>query len=345
MEVLRPGVELRELFDLVAGARQRLLVLDYDGTLAPFHVERNQAYPYPGVGELLSGIIRSGGTRVVMISGRVIADLIPLLRDITPLPEIWGSHGAQRRLADGSCTVAPLPSGASQALEAAREWAFEEGFQDRCDCKPASIAFHWRGCEPAVAADLQDRVRGAWEPFCRGADLSLEDFDGGLELRVAGLDKGHAVLTLLSETGIDSTNVETAKRRNVETSKRQDIETPAAGATPKRCMAKEPEAPPIVAYLGDDRTDEDAFRVLRSIPSPSSKGLGWGTHICVLVRKEFRPTEADLWLQPPDELLSFLGDWQRAVETGGSGSGISLTTPAVSEGMGVRRHATEKDHE
>ncbi|MBU1936081.1 trehalose-phosphatase, partial [bacterium] len=52
-----------------------------------------------------------------------------------------------------------------------------------------------------------------------------------------------------------------------------------------------------VAYLGDDLTDEDAFRVLKG------KGLG------VLVRPEFRPTTADLWLQPPDDLIEFLKNW------------------------------------
>jgi trehalose-6-phosphatase len=54
-----------------------------------------------------------------------------------------------------------------------------------------------------------------------------------------------------------------------------------------------------VAYLGDDLTDEDAFRALKG------KGLS------VLVRKESRTTEADCWLKPPDELLDFLKKWHK----------------------------------
>ncbi len=50
----------------------------------------------------------------------------------------------------------------------------------------------------------------------------------------------------------------------------------------------------ISSYLGDDLTDEDAFLALKG------KGL------CVLVRKEFRETNADLWIVPPDELLWML---------------------------------------
>jgi len=50
----------------------------------------------------------------------------------------------------------------------------------------------------------------------------------------------------------------------------------------------------INCYLGDDLTDEDAFSALKG------KGL------CVLVRKTFRQTKADLWIIPPDELLWML---------------------------------------
>ncbi|HDZ13016.1 MAG TPA: hypothetical protein ENH53_12490 [Bacteroidetes bacterium] len=56
-----------------------LLMLDYDGTLAPFRIEREQAVPYSGVREILNRLILSKQTQVVIISGRAIADLIPLL--------------------------------------------------------------------------------------------------------------------------------------------------------------------------------------------------------------------------------------------------------------------------
>ena len=55
----------------------------------------------------------------------------------------------------------------------------------------------------------------------------------------------------------------------------------------------------VIAYLGDDLTDEDAFKELKD------KGLS------VLVRKTYRETVADCWLKPPNELLDFLHNWNR----------------------------------
>ncbi len=60
----------------------------------------------------------------------------------------------------------------------------------------------------------------------------------------------------------------------------------------------EENSPCLGAYLGDDHTDEDAFKSLKG------KGLS------VLVRPELRKTEAEVWIQPPKELLSFFDQWE-----------------------------------
>jgi len=56
----------------------------------------------------------------------------------------------------------------------------------------------------------------------------------------------------------------------------------------------------VAAYLGDDYTDEDAFNAL------GNKGLK------ILVRKDHRPTAADIILSPPDELIDFLTRWLKS---------------------------------
>ncbi|RMF92919.1 MAG: trehalose-phosphatase, partial [Nitrospinota bacterium] len=248
MRILKSTRELDRFFLQLRQADKRALLLDYDGTLAPFQVERDTAIPYPGVRERLQAILAGKHTRLVVISGRQIADLIPLL-GMDPLPELWGSHGWERLLPDqtyqGPCLETPHRCG----LARARTWGEEQGWQDRYESKPASLALHWRGLPEEEITRLRQTVLEAWTPIARESGLVIHEFDGGVELRVPGQTKGDAVQTILAEMDTDA----------------------------------------VVAYLGDDLTDEDAFQAL-------------GNHgLSVLVRPVFRPTAADVWIIPPTE--------------------------------------------
>ena len=42
-------LEMEQFFDELSRARESALLLDYDGTLSPFQLDREEAFPYPGV--------------------------------------------------------------------------------------------------------------------------------------------------------------------------------------------------------------------------------------------------------------------------------------------------------
>jgi trehalose-phosphatase len=245
-------------FERVAQAPARALLLDYDGTLAPFTSDRMSAFPYKEVPELISQIM-GNQTRVVFISGRPATELL-FLSGIHPHPEIWGSHGAERLHPDGSYEVASFSDEQLAALQLAAQSLQACGLGARTEIKPGGVAVHWRGLSRDEGAALESKVRNLWASPMKEYGLRILAFDGGLELRAPGKNKGDAVTAILGEIG------------------------PAAA----------------VAFLGDDPTDEDAFRAL--------KGRG----LAVLVRTEPRPTLADVWLRPPEELTNFLRGWLTA---------------------------------
>jgi len=114
---------IEEFLESVARAERSVLLLDYDGTLAPFSVDRQRAVPYPGVRNLLQQIIDGGRTRLVIVTGRDAHEIDPFLR-LRPAPEIWGSHGLQRLLPDGRSQMPEIPSETAEYRPATRNRIF-----------------------------------------------------------------------------------------------------------------------------------------------------------------------------------------------------------------------------
>jgi trehalose-phosphatase len=128
------------------------------------------------------------------------------------------------------------------------------------EVKLAAVAVHWRGLKPAEVLQVRSKAYRVLEPLAGRSGLVLAEFEEGVEIRLRAANKGTAVHDLLSEL--------------------------------------DPEVP--VAYLGDDITDEDAFRSL------NDRGL------TVLVNAKPRFTAAQIVLKPPVELVSFLNAWIKA---------------------------------
>ncbi|OGI40885.1 MAG: trehalose-phosphatase [Candidatus Muproteobacteria bacterium RBG_16_64_10] len=238
-------------------------MLDYDGTLAPFCVNPADAVPYAGVVPLLDRFMEAGHTRLVIVSGRWTKDLIPLL-GLKQSPEVWGSHGWERLQANGEYDVARINQGALDALVTADDWIDQiESLGGRCERKPGGLAFHWRGLDNGQVANIRERIFRNWRELNLGRNLGWHDFDGGIELRASGRDKGDVVRAVATEAGNRA----------------------------------------VLGYLGDDLTDEQAFK---AVPSGG---------VSVLVRPQFRPTAADVWLRPPEGMLEFLTRWHETATT------------------------------
>ncbi len=193
-------LEREQFFASLHGAASAALLLDYDGTLAPFRLERRQAFPYPGVTPLINKIIGAGRTRVVMVTGRDANDIVPLL-GVTPHPEIWGSQGLQRLRPDGTCEIPQLDESVQQALAEAEAWLRRQDLYGTAECKPGGIAIHWRGLLPEAIADIRRRVLLGWLPLTERFPVVVLPFDGGLEIRSPYRNKGDAVRTILEEMG------------------------------------------------------------------------------------------------------------------------------------------------
>jgi len=232
-------------------------MLDYDGTLAPFAEDRMQAALYPGVAQRLLELRQLAETRLVFVSGRPAREL-PLLLPANLNAEIWGSHGREQLLSNGVYKIVPPTLAQIQALAWFERVISEAGYQTAIERKPGSLAIHSRGLAESQEKQLRKTAEDLFAKMVSDSEfpplLEWLPFDGGVEVRSSGCSKETAIKHVLDDESGEA----------------------------------------VFAYLGDDLTDEDAFRAL------TGRGLR------VLVRSEPRITLADLWVRPPAELLAFL---------------------------------------
>jgi trehalose 6-phosphate phosphatase len=253
--------KLNEFFWAVAGARRSLLLMDYDGTLAGFRIDRFKARPWAGVLQLLTRIQRQGRTRIAIITGRAACE-IRLMLPVDPPLEVWGLHGAERLYPNGQRELEAASPETRAKLDALRAQLKHDALGGLFEDKANGAVMHWRGRSPQEARVIERKTRALFEPLSEMDGFELLKFEAGLELR-AGRDKGGAVSEILREEG--------------------------------------PGIP--VTFLGDDLTDEVAFRAVNETQCP---------HLSVLVRRSRRSTAADVWLKPPEELRVFLKRWLEA---------------------------------
>ena len=243
--------------------------LDYDGVLTPIVEHPDLAVLAPEMRQVLEAL--ASATTVAIVSGRDVADVM----DKVGVPGLFyaGSHGLDIR----------SPSGAPVADD---ELARFDGYLEELDAaegelktqlggvpgsnverKRFAIAVHYR----QVPEEHHDTVAAAVRRIApEHPSLRIADGKMIFELRPdIDWDKGKALLWLLSEVGLDR-----------------------------------PDVVPI--YLGDDVTDEDAFRVLRD------RGVG------VVVGREDRPSAARYALDDTDEVRIFLDELRSLSEEAGA---------------------------
>lgn len=167
------------------------LFLDFDGTLADFVSPRLQ----PDFGDDARALVaRLAGRlegRLAIVSGRSLDNLIETV-GVESL-ELAGSHGLERRAADGR-RHGPRPAAAIDALHlAAREFAAAHSglFVEE---KPTGVALHYR--ERPAARDAVEAYAGR---LAGSSDCELRLGQMVAEVRVRGPHKGDAVKLLMSE--------------------------------------------------------------------------------------------------------------------------------------------------
>jgi trehalose-phosphatase len=247
-----------------------VVLLDVDGTLAPIAPRPEDARVPAATAAALRALAARADTHVGLISGRAAADA----RRLVGVDAVWavGNHGFERLAPDGAMHLHEGVEPWAAALATVRDRA--RSLVERIpgallEDKGATLSIHYR----LVADTDVGRLAPEIEQLAAGAGLRVTHGRTVIEVRPpVAVDKGTAVLDLARELGAG-----------------------AAGAS--------------VLFAGDDTTDEDAMRALRS----------WrGDVVTIHVEgEEPRATVAEFIADGPPTLAKWLAALAAMPERGG----------------------------
>jgi trehalose-phosphatase len=250
------GEMQQQVLGLLAEAPALFCCLDYDGTLAPIAPTPGAAIPFRGTAELLVRLAALPATDVAIVSGRPIEQVRAFLNDARLY--YVGIHGLEIRLPRGETHVAEgtaLVRGVLPAIRHQIEAAFGTRPGILIEDKGAALACHYRLASAADGVAAREMLANIVRTYQqRGVPVALVSGHEVAEIRPSEVNKGRTVCALL------------------------------ATLTPT----------PLTLYIGDDQTDEDAFKLL----PPGS--------ITVRVGAGAIPTHARYRLDSPAEVHKFL---------------------------------------
>jgi trehalose 6-phosphate synthase/phosphatase len=219
-----PDVE--ELARQLNAARRVFLFLDYDGTLVPVAHKPQAAVPTVRVMKLLRTMARVDRFEVALISGRdrkFLEDHLP--HEVTIVAE----HGASIRRPGEARECVHLVDPAAWMDVRPKVLAVMADFERRVpgsiiEEKEFGVVWHYRMADPIFASQQALVLVDALGELLQRTSIGVTIAKKAVEARHVGINKGEAVRAILEENGFES-------------------------------------GKDLIITMGDDRTDEDMFKV------------------------------------------------------------------------------------
>ncbi|MBI2989140.1 MAG: bifunctional alpha,alpha-trehalose-phosphate synthase (UDP-forming)/trehalose-phosphatase, partial [Deltaproteobacteria bacterium] len=187
-----------ELVGSFAGARRRLLLLDYDGTLVAYAAEPKMAGPTDLVLSLLGELASNAANQVVLISGR---DRNTLETWFGRLPvSLVAEHGVWIREQNEDWRMTkPLSNDWKPQILALLEMYADRLPGSFIEEKEFSYVWHYRKADPELASLRAKELVDDLVHFTASIDVQVIQGNKVVEVQNSGVNKGAAALHFLSK--------------------------------------------------------------------------------------------------------------------------------------------------
>ncbi len=183
-------------------AKERLILLDYDGTLVGFHKDPQMAYPPEELKQLLSDLLKMPNTEVFIISGR----------DMNTL-EKWLGHLPMGMVAEHGAYYKQEGMWIKNAIAVDENWKEEisvlmQEITDRTagsfvEEKDSALVWHYRKVDIWLANLRVNQLVEMLIYPCTKKNLQIMKGNKIVEVKVAGVSKGDAVRNIVNKKKYD----------------------------------------------------------------------------------------------------------------------------------------------
>ncbi len=172
-------------------SRNRLLLLDYDGTLVGFKGKPAQAEPDEEIMSLLQSLSSNANNTVVIISGRDRATLEKWLGNLKVA--LVAEHGGWiRQKNEDWQSLEPCTGDWKDTIRPILELYSDRTAGSSVEEKDFSLVWHYRRADPELAYLREQELRGALLNLTENLDVGVFEGNKILEIRNVGVNKGRA---------------------------------------------------------------------------------------------------------------------------------------------------------
>jgi trehalose 6-phosphate synthase/phosphatase len=201
IRLLTPDLK-KELVSDYSNSKERLIILDYDGTLVPFAELPEQASPSNDVLDMLKQLTSEDKNEVIILSGRDKGTLDRWFKgvDVTLVAE----HGAWAKEKDGGWTPAKgLHTSWKDELRPVLEQYVDRTPGSFIEEKDYSLVWHYRKADKRMGLVRALELKDALMHITTNNNLEVLEGSKVIEIRNAGVNKGQSALNLLNKNPWD----------------------------------------------------------------------------------------------------------------------------------------------
>lgn len=195
------GPSRKQMLESYHQSKKRLIILDYDGTLMPFHPNPQAVVPDEGLLETLKKLKKSPENKIVVNSGR---DRNTLQEWLGPLEiDMAAEHGVWIKKNGEWNKNAGLSFAWKKEVRAVLENLVRRTPGSFIEEKDFSVAWHYRRTDRDLGEKRVREFRDVLLYLTANLDLQVLEGNKVVEIKNAGVNKGKATQTWVSEADWD----------------------------------------------------------------------------------------------------------------------------------------------